>query len=131
MTVIINNTAFWGRDPERGAIVVMDSPTGRVYRRVVGLPGETVAMRDNWVVANGKRPGLRITRGPGIPDWGPVQLGADQFFVLAQNPDAADSRTWGPITRDQLYGVATFYFTDQDRSWNVVDPTPTPVRPPG
>jgi signal peptidase I len=47
--------ATWGA-PKRGQIVILDSPTNgeRLVKRVVGLPGDTVAMRNNVVYINGK-----------------------------------------------------------------------------
>jgi signal peptidase I len=124
VTVVTDNTAFWTRDPNRSLIVAVGSPEGRVFRRVVGLPGETIEFRNNAIIANGKTV-LRFLQG-GLPDFGPVQVGPDAYFVLAQDPGAPDSRTWGPVPRARVYGVPTFFYGEDGR-WHVVDPTPLPT----
>ena len=130
MTVLVNNTAFWYEEPYRPAIVTVGSPRGRVIRRIVGLPGETIEIRGNDVLANGAVV-LRFAADPPFADLGPVQLGPDDYFVMAQSPEFADSRAWGPLKRNDIYGVATFYRTAQTSGWQVVVtpvPSPTPRR---
>jgi len=130
MTVLVNNTAFWYEEPYRPAIVTVGSPRGRLIRRIVGLPGETIALRDNQVVADGKVV-LKFSADPPFKDFGPVTLKPDEYYVMAQSPDFEDSRTWGPLKRNDIFGVATFYRTAQTSSWQVVvtpAPSPTPGR---
>jgi hypothetical protein len=42
------------------------------------------------------------------PDYGPETLGADAYFLLADHRDQPDSRSWGPVTRKNLFGSASF-----------------------
>ncbi len=130
MTVLVNNTAFWYEEPYRPAIVTVGRPDGRVIRRIVGLPGETLALRGNEVLADGEVV-LRFSADPPFADYGPVQLGPDEYFVMAQAPEFEDSRVWGPVKRDEIFGVATFFRTVETSGWQVVVtpvPSPTPRR---
>lgn len=125
-TVLVNNTAFWAQDPLRGSIVSVGSPEGLVFRRVFGVAGDTVEIRDGEVLLDGE-PSRIYSRAHGdTDDYGPVTLGPDEYFVLAEDRDFDDSREWGPLARDEMYGVALFYFPRGSRSAFPVDPTPVP-----
>lgn len=125
MSVLTNNTAFWYEDPYRPAIVTVGRPEGRVLRRIVGLPGETVEIRDGRVLADGQ--GVwRLADDLAFPDAGPIDLGPEQYFLLAAQPDAPDSRTWGPVPRAKVYGVATFFRRSARDGWRALDTDPTP-----
>ena len=60
------------------------------------------------------------------PDQSPLALGPDMYFVLADNRAAPDSRAWGPVHRDDIYGLAIFQI-DEQRELHAVLVTPTPV----
>ncbi|MGH7568881.1 MAG: signal peptidase I [Gemmatimonadales bacterium] len=108
--------------PARGELVIMRYEEGdsvwHVLRRAVGLPGDTVAMRDGLLWVNRLAPGwpARVIRfraertldGP-IPgtiyNWGPVVVGRDSVFVLSDTRDMIgwpDSRWLGAIPRDRI-----------------------------
>jgi signal peptidase I len=97
-------------DLARGDVVVLDDRrSDYALKRVVGLPGETVHVWRGHVFIN-----KRILVEPYIPRTiytFPRQrqavfvLGPDQYFVLGDNrPASADSRTYGPVERDQITG---------------------------
>lgn len=123
-SILTNNTSFWFEDPYRPNIVTVQGPDGRTYRRLVGLPGETIEMRDNTLTANGQVV-LRIAASRPYPDFGPVKVGPDEYFVLAENPEFPDSRSWGPVKRDKIFGIATFYSHATSGGWKPVF-TPDP-----
>lgn len=126
-TLLTNNTAFWFEDPYRPVIVTVAGPEGRTYRRLVGQPGETIQMRNNELTANGAVV-LRIAASRPYPDFGPITLGPDEYFVLAEDPDFPDSRSWGPVTREKIFGVATFFTHATSGGWKPVF-TPEPRTP--
>jgi signal peptidase I len=75
-------------------------------KRVVGLPGEVVQIAQGSVYINGRELDHRYYNrqpdaGPDYPymfGFLPVRLGADEVFVLGDNPlDSDDSRFWGPL----------------------------------
>jgi signal peptidase I len=121
-------------DPKRGDIVVFDSRAAdlRLVKRVIGLPGDTVLMRDNRLIINGiearysnierrsdavfvteSYPGLseRIELVPDgvsrLSSFGPVKVPKDRYLVLGDNRDnSADSRVYGFVPRDEIVGNA-------------------------
>jgi signal peptidase I len=108
--------------PRPGELVVMRFQDGdslfHILRRAVGLPGDTVAMRDGRLSVNGLVPGWparvvqpaarRTLEGPiagTIYDWGPVFVGPDSVFLLSDTRDMIgwpDSRFLGPVPVDRL-----------------------------
>jgi signal peptidase I len=109
--LIVNKLVYRLHPPQRGDIIVFNHPrnTDRdLVKRVIGLPGESVQIRDGQVYINETllaEPYITYratTRGP-IQ----YQLGPDEYFVLGDNrPNSDDSRHWGALKRDQIVGKA-------------------------
>ena len=121
-------------DPRRGDIVVFDSKAAntRLVKRVIGLPGDTVEMRDNRLIINGiaarysdighepdvtfatesyldvaHKIELARTGVSRFSTFGPVSVPKDCYLVLGDNRDnSADSRFYGFIPRDEIVGNA-------------------------
>lgn len=104
--LLVNKLAFRWRAPARGDVVVFHAPGGlnkEFIKRVVGLPGERVEIRDGLVYVNGQlldEPWQPIRDHTAFP---PYVVPPGQVFVLGDNrPNSNDSRTWGgglPIQR--------------------------------
>lgn len=102
-----------------------------VLRRAVGLPGDTVAMRDGLLWVNGRAPGWparvvapraeRRLDGPiqgTIYNWGPVVVGPDSAFVLSDTRDMLgwpDSRFIGAVPLGQLEDRMMFVLSRRTR----------------
>ena len=125
----------WG-NPERGDIIVFDSEieNTRLVKRVIGLPGDVIAMNNNQLYINGdpaqysnqdtlesyqrateQLPGhphsMQIAAMAPSPagSFAPVTVPADQFLVLGDNRDnSKDSRYIGFIPRREIIGRARF-----------------------
>jgi signal peptidase I len=112
----INNQVWLetGR-PERWDVVVFISPEDHdkdFVKRVVGLPGETVALAGGEIFIDGLRvedphghydP---VSRSP-LRDRPPRRLGENQYFMMGDNRDhSSDSRAWGPVDFSLLKGRA-------------------------
>ena len=128
-------------DYSRGDVVVFSPPPGYdqgsntpFIKRVIGLPGDTIDVRDGQVVVNGKAlsepyvyPGsdpYQPTEAP--PDRAQWTVGQDELFVLGDHREqSSDSRVFGPIKRDSVIGRAWL------RYWplNVFGILPTPTYP--
>ncbi len=102
------------KTPQRGDIIVFKYPkdTSIWYVfRVVGLPNETLEIKDNRVWIDGVildegyiKPENSVGRIKQIVH----QIPADNYFVMGDNRDnSSDSRVWGTVPRDLIYG--TFY----------------------
>jgi signal peptidase I len=87
------------------------NPAKLFSMRIVGLPGERVAIVDGVVHIDGRpldEPYLGAAPRPrqSIAD---VQLGSDEYYVLGDNRgNASDSREWGPVARRHIRKRLTF-----------------------
>jgi signal peptidase I len=133
--VMVNKLAYRFGDPERGDIVVFRDPAEPqvdesipeavirsvleaigvrtrghedLIKRVVGLPGETITIRDDQVYVDGvaiDEPYL--ADDVAMPDEGPFMVGTEEVFVMGDNREFSfDSRRFGNIDYDALVGRA-------------------------
>ncbi len=103
-TVVVQKTS----DYRRGDIVAVESPSDRrvAVRRIVGQPGETLEVRGGKVLIDGTALDEPYVAEAGSFSVAPVALGQDQYYVLADNRNAAgDSRAWGPVAAGLIHGV--------------------------
>lgn len=102
--------------PQRGDIVVFDPPIGRTskpyIKRVIGLPGETITIRDGIMHVDGQpldEPYIQgsATSWPNADPTREVVVPEDHLFVLGDNRNnSTDSRSFGAISNDTLIGKA-------------------------
>jgi len=108
------------RTIHRGDIIAFWSPEDRQLRlvkRVIGLPGETIEIRDRQVFINGNRLNepykvhIDPTNYPRRDNFGPAVVPADQYFMMGDNRDNSnDSRFWGFASRSDFIGKPTFIY---------------------
>ena len=102
---------------ERGDIVVFwypDDPEKSYIKRVIGLPGEVVEVRDGRILVNNRElaepyldPRLNVARR----DIAPVVVKPHYYFVMGDNRDNSfDSREWGLVPEKYVYGKALFRY---------------------
>ena len=112
------------RTIRRGDIIVFkypDEPDRDFIKRVIGLPGETVELRNKKVYVNGKpldEPYVHFLTPPSSEDqevtsydvrenYGPKTVPEDRYFVMGDNRDnSQDSRYWGFLPRSYVKGRA-------------------------
>src|SRR5947209_16435813 len=118
--IFINKFVYRFEPIERGDVVVFWYPldhTKSFIKRVVGLPGETVEIRQGTLYVNGK-----VVPEPYVPpqyedssDFGPVRVPKDSFFVLGDHRISSnDSRVFGPVSSQYIYGRAVFAYWPAD-----------------
>ncbi|MBN1825041.1 MAG: signal peptidase I [Candidatus Eisenbacteria bacterium] len=103
-----------GREPRRGEIAIFRSPADDkdYIKRVIGLPGETVEIRENRVFIDGEPLDEAYVHldGCGNPPqafYGPVTVPEGHIFVLGDNRNKSyDSRFWGFLDESLLRGRA-------------------------
>ena len=95
-----NRLAYLFSDPERFDIVVFKYPDDEsqlFVKRVIGLPGETVEIKEGKVYINGSETPLDDSFTPETPigDYGPYVVPEDSYFMLGDNRNhSGDSRFW-------------------------------------
>jgi signal peptidase I len=134
--VMVNKLAYTWSQPKRGDIVVFEPPWGQVstqepffdavarhveealglrspdiedlIKRVIGLGGETVEVRNHQVLIDGAPiDESYLFPGTSMPDYGPVTVPEGEVLVMGDNRDhSKDGRSFGPIPVDSIVGRA-------------------------
>lgn len=113
--LIVDKLSYRFRDPKRFEIIVFPyrhKENTYYIKRIIGLPGETVQVKDGYVYIDGEKLdenyGLEVMEDAGIAAE-PIELGEDEYFVLGDNRNhSSDSRdpSVGILHRDELIGKA-------------------------
>jgi signal peptidase I len=118
--IFINKFVYRFEDIHRGDVVVFWYPLDRsksFIKRVIGLPGETVDIRHGLLYVNGQ-----LIPEPYVPpqytdvtDFGPVKVPKDSYFVMGDHRISSnDSRVFGPVASQFIYGRAVFAYWPVD-----------------
>ncbi|MDH3496856.1 MAG: signal peptidase I [Gemmatimonadota bacterium] len=149
------------RAPLVGDVVIFNSveePGLTVVKRIVGLPGDTLAMEGDVLFRNGAAvaepyaqhlyPDLDPTHPdmrrwqlpyylgadparyrPSLKRWGPLVVPPDSFFVMGDNrDDSYDSRYWGFLGRDRIRGTPMLVYYSYDHNGPLPLPFLTAIR---
>lgn len=115
--LFINQFSYkFGGDIHRGDTVVFwypDDTTKSYIKRVIGMPGDTIAIDNGTVILNG-----HPLREPYVPpeyrdqtSLPPQRVPPNSYFVLGDHrSSSSDSRMWGYVPRNYIYGKAVFVF---------------------
>ena len=133
--VLVNKLVYDFGEPQRGDVIVFENPdlveedrnvvevvwdwlveglgfstdpTRDFIKRVVGVPGDTVEMKNGKVFVNGQRIAEPYLSNRGAQDFPPTQVEPDRVFVMGDNrPNSQDSRSaLGQIPMDKIVGKA-------------------------
>lgn len=107
--LIVEKISYHLHLPRRGNIVVIDVDFSDIplIKRVIGLPGETVEIRDNRVLIDGQPLDEPYLPTLFMRDYGPLQVPDGFIFVMGDNRGASnDSRAFGPVSLDRIMGRA-------------------------
>ena len=100
--------------PRRGDIVYFQGPGSdrrHLIKRVIGLPGEEVEIRGGAVFINGQQLPEPYVVHKSTDSEEAVRLLLDEYWVLGDNRLAStDSRTWGPVPRENIGGRVWFSY---------------------
>ena len=126
------------REIRRGDIIVFkfpEEPDRDFIKRTIGLPGDTVELKNQTVFVNGQpltEPYVQFleppsTDGPPRTDdkreeYGPVTVPADQYFMMGDNRDnSEDGRYWGFLPRTYVKGQALFIYYSFEETRSLAD----------
>jgi signal peptidase I len=127
----------WAPKIERGDIVVFwypDDPSKSYIKRVVGLPGDTIELREGTVRINGTEVDEsyldpRFNVSP--KSQAPVYVRPNYYFVMGDNRDnSSDSRSWGLVPKKYVYGKALFRYWPLNSASVIQHEEMTPVGSP-
>jgi signal peptidase I len=118
--IFINKFVYRFEPIERGDVVVFWYPLDRsksFIKRVIGLPGEKVEIRQGIVYVNG-----HAIQEPYVPpqyedisDFGPIRVPRGSYFVMGDHRISSnDSRVFGPVASKYIYGRAVFAYWPVD-----------------
>ncbi|TYP00314.1 signal peptidase I [Geothermobacter ehrlichii] len=122
------------RGPKRGDVIVFEFPRDAYkpwlqrrdfIKRVIGLPGDVIEIRDKKVYVNGKLYQIpqEVHKEEGIvgPQYGPrdnmkpVRVPPGHYFVMGDNRDRSyDSRFWGFVPKEKILGLAFIKYWSWD-----------------
>ena len=109
---------FWyhlpNNGPERGDIAVFKYPVDPrrdFVKRVIGLPGDTVEMRNGTVFVNGTEVFEPYVKNTDSYNMAPVKVPEGHYFCLGDNrPNSQDGRFWGFVPESFMRGPAVFRY---------------------
>jgi len=114
--LLVNKIGYSFVQPQRGEVVVFKFPgelKEKYIKRIIGLPGETIEVKNNGVYVNGSKliepylpKNFQTTTLSNQNKW---TLKDKEYFVLGDNRDNSnDSRVWGPLPKENLIGKITY-----------------------
>lgn len=111
--LIVDKFSYRIKNPERNSVVVFkypNNPDKNFIKRIIGLPGETVIIKDNQVtIINNENPEGFVLDEPYVvyksPSYSEINLGGEEYFVMGDNrAESFDSRSWGPLSAELILG---------------------------
>jgi signal peptidase I len=120
-----------------GDVIVFNAPpttgnTDKDYiKRVIGIPGDKVMIKDGAVYLNDKllnesaylKPDVKTYEGAFAKAGQEITVPPDQYFVLGDNrPESSDSREWGFVPKSYIVGGSMFVYWPPDRVRTVQNP---------
>lgn len=111
--VIFNKAIYMIGEPDRGDIVIIQRPFKNYVKRIVGLPGETIEVKEHTLYINDKvyhQDFLSKEMQQKTSDFGPVKIPEESYFVLGDNrARSKDSRNGlGFISKQEIIGRSEF-----------------------
>lgn len=128
--LIANKVIYRFSTPQRGDVVIFKySDTQDFIKRIVGMPGDEVSLRDGKIYLNGSQfdetdyldPTVYSSGGDGLSEGETITVPEDEYFVAGDNrPHSSDSRSFGTIERSSVKGKAWIVYFPFDQ-FRVID----------
>ncbi len=112
--VIVARWAYWLGDIQRGDVVVFpypNNPEEDYIKRVIGLPGDRVAVRGGLLLVNDQIAVEDYLAEPMAREFPEVTVPEGHIFVMGDNRnDSSDSRRWGALSMEAILGKAVLVY---------------------
>jgi signal peptidase I len=121
--LVVNKAVYFFRAPQRGDVVIFEAPNGEqddFIKRVIGLPGDTVEVKDGAVYVNDIKLEEPYIKNPPSYTMAKLQVPEDSYFVLGDNRSHSnDSHNGWFVPRENIIGKA-WLMTWPPTDWGVV-----------
>ncbi|NLA57291.1 MAG: signal peptidase I [Firmicutes bacterium] len=110
--LLVDKLTYRFRPPRAGEIVVFRypaDPSRKFIKRIIGVPGDEIMIRDTVVYVNGKPLKEDYITAPTYGDWGPRKVPRNSYFVLGDNRNNSDDSRFpdvGFVGRELIMGRA-------------------------
>jgi len=114
--LLVDKVTYRFRPPERGEIIVFSfpkDPRRKFIKRVIGVPGDIVEIRDRQLVINGVPIVEEYIRGPMYQPYGPITVPEGTVWVLGDNRNNSEDSRFpdvGPVPLNLIVGRALFVY---------------------
>jgi len=108
--LLVNKVVYDLREPQRGEVIVFQPPTGRsvdFIKRIIGLPGDTVEIKDGAVYINDSAIDEPYVKAAPSYTMAKEKIPEGEYFVLGDNRNNSnDSHSWGEVPQQNIIGKA-------------------------
>lgn len=132
--VLTNLIGLRFQTPRLGDVIVFKSPPDPekdYIKRVIGVPGDSISLKNGDVYLNGKlldqsiflKPTVKTYGGAFLKDGDSIKVPTDEYFVLGDNrPYSSDSREWGFVPKGSIIGDSMLVYWPLNRIQFVKNP---------
>jgi len=121
--IMVSKVSYRSSQPQRGEVIVFDPPFYSPHpyiKRVIGLPGDIVEIKNGKVSINGTPLQEEYIMAPSDEPMPAIQVPDNQYFVLGDNRNSSnDSHNGWMVPRDNIIGKAWFVYWPPSK-WGLV-----------
>lgn len=114
--LLVDKLTYRIRPPKRGEVIVFKYPSDprrKFIKRIMGLPGDQIEVRNHQLYVNGSALEEEYINGPTYGDFGPIVVPEGSYFVMGDNRNNSDDSRFadvGPVPRKLVVGRALFMY---------------------